>query len=87
VPPSAVDNLNKQINKRRCKISSTKILPIFVWVWIFVTFLTEKHRIRTFEKRLLRKALGPREGKARGEFQNEGLYDSNLITNFIRVMK
>jgi hypothetical protein len=34
---------------------------------LLLLLLTEKHGMRTFEKKLLRKILGLREGKVRGK--------------------
>jgi len=55
----------------------------------FVT-LREEHRLRVFEKRMLRRTFGPKRDKVTGEWirlHNEELYYMYLSLNVIQVIK
>jgi hypothetical protein len=52
--------------------------------------LREKHRLRVFENRVLRRIFGPRRDEVTGEWRkqhNEELHDSYSSPSIIRIMK
>jgi hypothetical protein len=52
--------------------------------------LREKHRLRVFENRVLRRVFGPKRDKVTGEWRklhNEELNDLYSSPNFVRVVK
>jgi uncharacterized membrane protein len=52
--------------------------------------LTEKHRLREFENRMLRKILGPKWDEVMGEWtklHNEELRDLYFLPSIIRMIK
>jgi len=52
--------------------------------------LREEHRLRVFEKRMLRRTFGPKRDKVTGEWirlHNEELYYMYLSLNVIQVIK
>jgi hypothetical protein len=67
----------------KAKIYKTIILPVVLYgyeTWSLT--LREKHRVRVFENRVLRRIFGPRRDEVTGEWHNEELhilYSSNII--------
>jgi hypothetical protein len=67
------------------------ILPVVLYgcdTW-FLT-LKEEHRLRMFEKRVLRRILGPRRNEVTGgwrKLHNEGLHNLYSSQSIIRMMK
>jgi hypothetical protein len=50
----------------------------FVWVWNLVSDITEEHRLRVFENRVLRRIFGPKRDEVVGgwrKLHNEELHD------------
>ena len=73
------------------KIHKTIILPVVMYgckTWLLT--LREEHRLRVFEKRVLRKIFWPKWEEVTGEWrklQNEELNDLYYSSNVVRVIK
>jgi hypothetical protein len=67
------------------------ILPVVLyWCETWSLTLREKHRLRVFENRALRKIFEPKRDEVRGELRrlhNEELYDMYSSTNIIWVIR
>jgi hypothetical protein len=74
---------------RKIKIYRTIILPVVLYgceTWLLT--LREEHRLRVFEKRLLRRIFGPKKDEVTEE-SNKELYDlyELYVPNIIQVIK
>jgi hypothetical protein len=75
----------------KIKVYRTLVLPLVLYgceTWPFT--LTEGHRLRVFENRVLRRIFGSRKDKATGEWRglhNEELCDAYSSRNTIWVIK
>ena len=75
----------------KIKIYRTIILPVVLYgceTWSLT--LREKHRLRVFENRVLRRILGPKRDGVTGEWRklhNEELNDLYSSPNIVRVIK
>jgi hypothetical protein len=73
------------------KIYITIILPVVLYgyeTWSFT--LTEEHRIRVFENRVLRRIFGPKRNEVTGDWRklhSEGLHSVYSSSNSIRQIK
>jgi hypothetical protein len=76
---------------KNIKIQRTIILPVVLYgceTWSLS--LTEEHRLRLFENRVLRKIFGPKRDEVTGKWRrlhNEELNDLYSSPNNIRVIK
>jgi predicted negative regulator of RcsB-dependent stress response len=80
--------LSKNIKTEIC----ITIILFVVWYGFKTWSLTlrEKHRLRMFENRVLRKIFGPKRDEVKGErrrLHNEELYDLYSSPNIIWVIK
>jgi hypothetical protein len=71
-------------------IYKTIILPVVLYgceTWSLT--LREKHRLRVFENRVLRRIFGPKRDEVTGEWRklNNELCDSYSLPRIIRIMK
>jgi hypothetical protein len=74
----------------KIKIYKTVILPVVLYgyeTWSLT--LGEEHRLRVFEKRVLRKIFGPKREKDGSwrKLQNDELHDLYSSPNIVRVIK
>jgi hypothetical protein len=75
----------------KIKIYSSIILPVVLYgceTWSLT--LREEHRLRVFEKRLLRRVVGPQGDEVTAEWRklhNEELNDLYSLPNIVRVVK
>jgi len=75
----------------KIKIYRTIILPVFLYgceTWLLT--LREKHRLRVFEYRVLRRIFEPKRDKVAGEWRklhNDDLHDLYSSPNIIYVIK
>jgi hypothetical protein len=68
----------------------TVILPVVLyWCETWSLILGEEHRLRVFEKRVLRKIFGPKreEDGSRRKLHNDELHDQYSLPNIVRVIK
>jgi hypothetical protein len=67
------------------------ILPVVLYVcgpWTLI--LREEHRLRTFEKRVLRRKFGPKRNEVTGgwrKLDDEGLHNLYSSASIIRIIK
>jgi hypothetical protein len=72
-------------------MAAAKTLPVVLYgseTWSLT--LREKHRLRVFENRVLRRIFGPKRNDVTGEWRklhNEELHDLYSSPNIIRVVK
>ena len=75
----------------KIKIYRTIILPIVLYgceTWSLI--LREKHRLRVFENRMMRRVFGPKRDAVKGvwrKLHNEELRDLYSLPNIVRVVK
>jgi hypothetical protein len=75
----------------KIRIHQTIILPVVLYeceTWSLT--LREKHRLRVFENRVLRRIFGPKKDKATGDWRklhNEDLHNLYSLPNIIRMTK
>jgi hypothetical protein len=75
------------------KIRTCKIIVLFVVLYGCETWsltLREKHSLRVFENRVLRRIFGPKRAEVTGEWRklhNEELHDLYSSANIIRIIK
>jgi hypothetical protein len=73
------------------RIYKTIILPVILYgceIWSLA--LSEEHRLRVFEKKVLRRIFGPKKDEVTGEWRklhNEELRDLYSLPNIIRIIK
>ena len=59
----------------KIKIYRTIILPVVLYGWeTWSLTLREKHRLKVFENRVLRKVFGPKRDEVTGEWRNTNLH-------------
>ena len=75
----------------KTKIYRTTILPVVLYgceTWLHI--MREGHRLRVFEKRVLRRIFGPKRDEVTEEWRklhNEELHDLYSSSNIVRVIK
>jgi hypothetical protein len=83
--------LSKKKIKIRIRVYKTIILPVVLYeceTWSLA--LKEKHRLRVFENRVLRRIFGPKRDEVTGEWRklhNEELRDMYSSPCIIRIIK
>jgi hypothetical protein len=81
----------RYITPDKIRIYRTVILPVVLYgceTWALT--LKEKHRLKVFENRVLRRIFGPKRDKVTGErrrLDNEEHNDLHSSPNIIRVIK
>jgi hypothetical protein len=79
------------VKKRTIRIYKTIILPVVLYgceTWTLT--LREKHRLRVFENRVLRRIFGPKRDEMMGEWRkldNEELRELYSSASIIRIIK
>jgi len=75
----------------KIKISRTVTLPVVLYGYeTWSLSLREKHRLRVYENRVLRKIFGPKKEEVAGgwsRLHNEELHNLYASPNIIRVIK
>jgi hypothetical protein len=75
----------------KIKIRKTITLPVVLyWCENWSVILTEEHRLRVFEIRVLRRIFGPEREEVAGDWRtlhNEGLHNFYASHNIIKVVK
>jgi len=74
----------------KIKIYRTIILPVMYGCETWLLTLREKHRLRVFDNRVLRRIFGPMRDEVTGEWRkphNEELNDLYCSPNIVQVIK
>jgi hypothetical protein len=88
----SVQNLlsSRLLSKNKIRIYKTIILPVVLYgCEICFLILREEHRVRVFEKRVLRRISGPKRDEVTGgcrKMQNEELCSLYFLLHNIRVL-